>query len=220
MYLLTEQGTKTVLSAKGVRKATSRKAHAVDLLNTVEVKYSQLGEIGIISEIKLIDQHRQFKQNLQGLLFVESVCELLSIFVQEEVHEPGYFRNLENLLSITQPKRYKLLFAALLLRFLVISGNIPALDIDVVTEDKLDLDKAYRSSGPGYTNNQEESSKEQVSSRLIKSQLFILQSAFAAIDQLALSNEEQLELLQLHVSWLNTSTHTELRSLPMLIESA
>jgi DNA repair protein RecO len=92
VHLLASDGSRHVLIAKGVKKGTSRKAHAIDLLNYVQVKVSGKGDMPLITDIKLIDKFEGFKSSYKGLIFVQLICEVLHIFILEKQEEVGYFK--------------------------------------------------------------------------------------------------------------------------------
>lgn len=211
VHLLTEDGSRLALAAKGVRRATSRKAHAIDLLNKVNVKTTGSGELPTITEAKLINQHAQFKSNYEFITFTQFICEVVDIFVQELEEEKGYYRNLDNLLQISNPTKPLLLASSLMLRYLHISGHLPRLDQDVTTGEKLNQDMILSTPSPGFTSNPN-AGYNQISSRIVKVQKFILQSDFAEIEKLTLSAEEQLQLFSLHLQWIEFSLQVKLKS--------
>ncbi|MCA9379452.1 DNA repair protein RecO, partial [Candidatus Dojkabacteria bacterium] len=220
VHILTNDGSRLPVFARGVRKATSRKAHAIDLLNKVECKLVGTGSLSTVTEVKLLSQHGQFKRNYPLLMLSQLICEVIDIFAAEDQEEAGYYRNLENLLALQRPGRPILLAAAFILRYLYVSGHLPKLDSDVLSGEKLDIDNAYILMEPGYTSDSAKSSDRTIAPRLLKTQKFILQSDFAHIDKLALAKEEQLELFHLHRGWLEVVTDRELRSAQLFLEAS
>lgn len=218
IHMLTEDGSRLALAAKGVRRATSRKAHAIDVLNKVNVKTTGNSELATITEAKLINQHAQFKSGYELITFTQLICEIVDIFVQEFEEEKGYYRNLDNLLQLAHPTKLLLLSASLMLRYLYVSGHLPKLDQDVSTGDKLSEDMILSTPSPGYTSNANVGIN-QISSRVVKVQKFILQSDFAEIEKLNLSQEEQLQLFNLHLQWIEFSLQVKLKSTEIFLSA-
>jgi recombinational DNA repair protein (RecF pathway) len=54
IHLLSTKGSRFTLYAKGSRKEGSRKAHALDLLNLVTIKFGSKTDLGFINEVRLI----------------------------------------------------------------------------------------------------------------------------------------------------------------------
>ncbi len=213
---MTESGTKLAAAAPGVKRSTSRKAHAIDLLNTVSVKLAHGQGLDTITEVQLLSSHQQFKQDYPGLMFVELVCELVSLFLQEGQDEPGYYRNLANLLEVKAPHKLSLLAAAVILRFLHINGTLPKLSEDVYGGEELsNAELRFPTAEIGYTSRQEMAIGDAVSDRIYKTQRFILQYDFSAINRIDLSSAEQRQLLDLHLTWLELATDRQLKSAEM-----
>lgn len=220
LYLLDANGSQHTMVAKGVKKPKSRKAHAIDLLNKVEVKLSHGTGLALITEIKLLGNSRQFKSSYSGLLFVQLICEIIQEFAQEEHDEAGLYNNLDNLLSVTEPTKLALLAAALILRYLATSGNLPKLDQDIYTgSDIIEGVERYPALEIGYTATQRSQVMEAVPDRLYKVQKFILRSDFTQIQQIGLSEAEQIQLLRLHAYWLELMTGKQLKTLEMFLDT-
>lgn len=215
---LTDNGERMSVLAKGVRKSTSRKAHAVDLLNFVEIKTAGGKQLPILSEIKLLNNAQQFKQTYQGLMFVHLVSEVLHLCVQEGADETAYFKNVENLLLHSDGKRLALVAAAFLLRVLYLYGALSKLNEDINSGLELrENQPRYTTSDAGYSATPLSESQTPVSSRLPKSQKFILQHSFVDIAKLKLEETEQIELLQLHLDWLQKALDKELKSASLFL---
>lgn len=218
VYLLTEAGEKLTCVGKGARKSTSRKAHAIDLLNEVTIKTTgkASGREGLemITEARLLDQNLQWKKGLSHLAAAQLICELTDKFTQDGVAEQPLYLNLKNLLEVRQPKRPALLVAALLLRFLYTTGHLPQIDIDLTSGEKLSPEMTLHSPQIGYTH---EPIGEEVPTTVIKIQKYMLSHQFADIDNLAVNASQQLEILQLHNKWFEFALQTELKSLELFI---
>ncbi len=220
LYLLDQTGSQHTIVAKGIKKPKSRKAHAIDLLNQVEVKLTDSGGLPMITEIKLVNNPKQFKQDYAGLMFVQLICEIVQEFAQAEQNESGLYNNLENLLSVNSPSKYALLAAALILRYLATTGNLPKLDQDIyLGSGMIEGADRYPALEIGYTANQQSQIMEAVPDRLYKVQKFVLRSDFNQIHQLSLTPEEQLQLFRLHSYWLELLTGKQLKVQEMFLQA-
>lgn len=218
IHLLTKDGEQLSAIAHGVRKVSSRKAYAVDLCNQVRVKLNTGFNLPTVSEIKLTNNYPSFKKDGVGLMFVQFICELSDVFSQPEHPEPGLYNNIINLLSVYNPKKFGLLAAALVLRYLNLSGNLPRLDDDILLSGTMETNTTrYTTEAIGYTSNSQ--SGELISSRIYKVQKFILRSDFTSIHKLDITQSEELQLLNLHLQWLEISLGVKLRTSGMFIQS-
>lgn len=220
VHFINEQGSRQVMVAKGVGKPNSRKAYSIDLLNQVKLKLATGLGLPLATEVKLVRTPDVFKQSYAGFMLVNLVCEIVDVFVQEEHDEPGYYLNLDNLLQIRSDERLTLLAAAFLLRFLYISGNVPRLNEDIYGGMTLnETDPRYLTPDIGYTSQPAFAQGDNVSDRIVKAQRFILNHDFATIQKLALTPAEQLQLLTIHVNWLEVAFGKQLKSLSMFLEA-
>lgn len=208
--------------AKGIKKAKSRKAHAIDLLNFVQVKLVQgKGSLPILTEVRLINDFNKFKQTYSGLMFTQQVCELIKFFAEEGQEDPGIYQNIWNLLENALPEKYPLLLATLILRLLYNSGNLPKLNEDVITAENLPADSLRLSANPiGYTAEPAAaSSQEPISDRLYKVQRFIINQDYRLVQSIQLTQLEEMQLYNLHLNWLQNTLERELRTAPMFIQA-
>jgi len=212
VHILASDGSRRVVIAKGVKKSTSRKAHAVDLMNLVQVKTTGRSNMPLVTDIKLLDKYERFKKTYKGLLFAQLVCEILHFFVQEEQEEVGYYRNVVNMLS-AKAEKLDLLAAGLIIRFLYLSGNLPKLNEDIHDgSDILPTDDRFPNLEIGYTRDSNLATAPAISDRIFKAQRFILKNDFVTIQRLDLSDEEQKQMLSLHIDWLQKVTEREIKS--------
>lgn len=219
IYILDSQGNKITASVPGVKKANSRKAYAIDLLNLIEFKASESGQMSTITEAKLLTSPVQLKQDLAGLQFVQLIAEITGNFAQENNSEVGYYNNLVNLLQIADTSKLTLIAAAYILRCLYLSGSLPNLQFDEVNDVSIDSSKnIYLAEGGGYTNFQSED-KSEISVRLYKSQQFCLRYDFNKISKLELSKEEQLKLLGHNLDLAEKVLSRQVRSAKMFLET-
>lgn len=219
VHLLLENGSHKVVIAKGVKKPTSRKAHAIDLLNSVSCKVvAGRGPLDVLTEVKLLSQNSKFKQDYKGLLFVQAVSEVINIFAQEDQQEPGYYNNLVNMLSVPEINRLPLLLSAFILRYLYLSGDLPKLNEDIHTTEPIsEQEKRYQTHIIGYTKDAKLSIGEVIPERIYKTQRFILKQNFSTIQRVDLEPEEQLKMLKIHLDWLRILTNKELVAIKMFL---
>jgi DNA repair protein RecO len=216
IHILTESGAKLAAAVPGVKRSTSRKAHAIDLLNAVSLKLTSGKNLDTVTEAHLVNSHPSFKQDYAGLLFTQLVCEILSIFLQEEQEEPAYYRNLSNLLEVNVPHKYLTLISGLILRLLHINGVLPKLSEDVLSGEEIEAGiQRYPTDDIGYTSRSEVARGESVSDRLYKTQRFMLLYDFSQINRINLTPEEQLQLFDLHLKWLELAVDHEIKSAAM-----
>lgn len=218
VHILAADGSRISCVAKGVRKQTSRKAHAVDLLNLVEVKLNQLGELPMVNEIKLVEQANQFKLTYPDLILSQFICELINLSVHEAEAEVGFYRNVKALVEVKKVTRPLMLASALMLRFLYVGGHLPPLGQDVGSGEKLGASGAWFLPEGGYSTD-EVANADFVPARLIKTQHFMLENTFAQAQNVALSPEEQVQLFQIHVQWTQAALQAELKSAKILLEA-
>jgi len=212
VHILASDGSRRVVIANGVKKSTSRKAHAVDLMNLVQVKTTGRSNMPLVTDIKLLDKYERFKKTYKGLLFAQLVCEILHLFVQEEQEEIGYYRNVINMLS-AKAEKLDLLAASLIIRFLLLSGNLPKLNEDIHDgSDILPTDDRFPNLEIGYTRDSNLATAPAISDRIFKAQRFILKNDFVTIQRLDLDEEEQKQMLALHIDWMQKVTEREIKS--------
>jgi len=221
IHVLTENGAKLAAAVPGVKRSTSRKAHAIDLLNTVSLKLTSGKNLDTVTEAHLLSNHASFKENYAGLLFTQLICEILSIFLQEEQEEPAYYRNLSNLLEVNQPHKYLLLVSGLILRLLQINGILPKLSEDIFGGAEIEPGiQRYPTDDIGYTTRPEAARGDGISDRLYKTQRFILQHDFSQINRINLTFDEQLTLFDLHLKWVEQAVDVQLKTAVMFRQAA
>lgn len=225
VHVLKYTGEREVLVAKGIKRSTSRKAHAIDLFNLIE--YSTIkgnADLATITEVKLVNGAEKFKQDYQGLLFVQAVCEVVNTFVAQDQEDPAYYKNLINLLEVHQPNLAQML-AALILRFILASGDLPKLNEDVHTaEDILPGELRYTTNMIGYTKAGNAAGLgvevgEAVPDRIYKVQKFIITHDFNSINTLSLTPQEQQQMLSIHMQWLRLFVQKDLPACDLFFNS-
>lgn len=222
LHLLDEQGIKVPCVAKGAKKPTSRKAHAIELLNLIDLKFSESNKgLPIIAELKLKQEPTLFKSSLVGIMWLQLIAEIIGFFAQEGQEQPALYRNLENLLNVKSDKSLPLLAAGFLLRLMYINGDIPNLNRDLESDSKLTAaENIYANpEQPGYVLKQPYPGLEPIPNRLLKTQLFMLQYDFQQLQKIDLSLPEQIQLLQLHHDWFRHTIGKELITIKSFIQA-
>ena len=93
--LFSENHGKVELVAKGVRKITSRRAAACELLNLVEFQSVRTAKNFILTEVRLIDSFEHLKRELSHIKKVFLMCELLDAVLPAGVRHPDVFDLIE-----------------------------------------------------------------------------------------------------------------------------
>jgi DNA repair protein RecO len=218
LHVITTQGNKVVCYAKGTRKQNSRKAHALDLLNLVTLKVSSKTELAFVNEVKLMSSQRSRLSSLHGLMTIQMVCELLEQFSYNE-DQPQLFIWLENLIPVINDQDNLLLVSNLAIRLLALQGMLPQLKEDALTGQEILSDsRQITPETIGYINSQV-LDQNPVSDRLVKCQLFMLRNPFGEVIKLGLSRTEQLQLLDMHLNWVEQYSERRLKSRQVFLQS-
>lgn len=201
VHILAADGDKHPILVKGVKKSTSRKAHAIDLLNLVEVKAAAGVQVPVADDVKLQNNFSIIKKNYKGLCFVQSVCELFAMQAQEGVEDVAIFDLLNSSLPVVTPDNLDLMLAYIYLRMIKLSGNLPELSIDVVIGDQIDSSKnIYWQIPVGFTNDPSEQDLL-VPSTIYKSLRFLEICSGPQAAQLSLTLAQQKQILRIVFSW-------------------
>lgn len=201
VHILASDGDKHPILIKGVKKSTSRKAHAIDLLNLVEVKAASGVQVPVADDVKLQNKFSAIKKNYKGLCFVQAVCELFTMQAQEGVEDTAIFELLNSTLPVVDPDNLDLMLAYIYLRMIKLSGNLPELSIDVITGDQIESAKnVYWQIPVGFTNDQSEQ-ELLVSTAIYKSLRFLEICSGPQATQLSLNTQQQKQILKIVFSW-------------------
>ena len=218
VHVLSTKGVRATMYARGARKETSRKAYAIDLLNLVSVKLDRTkSELPYVNEIRLFSSQRPRLTTLHGLTTIQIVAELMDKFCLEEEEQPFLFILLENLVPYINEQNNVLLIAALALRLLQHAGGLPNLSHDVLN-GALILADSQRVLAPeiGYT---VRDGGQIISDRIYKVQRFILDNGFIEVLKLNLQPTELMQLLHIHLNWVETFIESPLRTRDIFTKS-
>lgn len=93
--LFTQNNGKIEVVAKGVRKISSRRAAACELLNLIEFQAVKTSKNLILTEVKLIDSFEHLKNELTNIKKVFLMCELLEAVLPVAVRHQEVFDLIE-----------------------------------------------------------------------------------------------------------------------------
>jgi DNA repair protein RecO (recombination protein O) len=93
--IFTKNHGKIEVVAKGIRKITSRRAAACELLNLVEFQSVRTAKNFILTEVRLIDSFEHLKRELAHIKKVFLMCELLDAVMPAGVRHPDVFDLIE-----------------------------------------------------------------------------------------------------------------------------
>lgn len=117
--IFTRYHGKIEVVAKGVRKITSRRAGAVELLNLVEFQSVRSHRNYVLTEVKLIDSYDELKKEITHIKKVFLMCELIDAVLPKEQRHPDIFDLIERAArKIAEDEKNILYFQAKLLTLL------------------------------------------------------------------------------------------------------
>lgn len=201
LHLLTDTGSKLSLIAKGVKKTASKKAHAIDLLNLVEVKVENGTQLPLLSEIKLINAFSHLKKDYLGLCFTQAACEIISQTAQEEIDEPILWQIIHETLLKTTPENIRLSISQIYLKSFQILGLLPDLSTDPESGDAINSEEEIGFLLPYGFTNQPTEKEQKVSTAVYKAIRFIAVAETNQCFKLQLDQEKQKELFRIVHLW-------------------
>jgi DNA repair protein RecO len=123
--LISDSGKKYTHILKSIKSPKSRKAHAVDICNLVELKKKSGYSMEMVTDIKLLDEFEELKRDPRGLFYIQGLCEIVDNFAYEEVENEELFKDLITLLRHSNGNNYKFKIAILIIRHIQESGYMP-----------------------------------------------------------------------------------------------
>lgn len=217
IYLVSEEGEKVALLAKNVKKQTSKRAQSIEIGNLVRAKYIGGYNISILTDIKILNEFLHWKRDFKNMIYLQLICEIVNQYVHEEIKEEKIFTVLVDILS-QQSARLEYLTSIFIIKVLNITGHLPELDKDIFTYEDIDSQNAYLSLGQiGYIRDGAKAYKK-VPDRIYKTQRFVLNSNIQNALKINLTEEEEKELLKLHMDWFEISIDKKLKSREILRE--
>lgn len=89
--IFTKNHGKIEVMARGVRKITSRRSSAVELLNLIEFQSVRSHKNYILTEVKLIDSFEELKREIIHIKKVFLMCELIDAVLPQGARHPDVF---------------------------------------------------------------------------------------------------------------------------------
>lgn len=217
--ILDEHGKKISAIAKGVKKQNSRKAHSIEIGNYIKAGILQGYSTPLITEASLINEHSNWKINLQTITSLQFICEIIDNFAFEENKDPEIFNLLEEVLS-KDPQKLTLTLSYFILKLLEHSGNLPEINYYVNTGEPIIVGEGYFSEGIiGYVTQDASNYENKINPLIYKSQRFILSSNLQSVLRLELPEELANSMFRVHLSWLNQVLGKKLKSVDLLMKA-
>lgn len=208
-HILTSEGNKVSVVAKSVRNKSGKRSSLIEIGNFVEVKVLEGYNLPILTEIKVINEFREFKNDYNLIVILQVAMEIVDKFAYEGIEDSSLFINLVDLLSSKELKKSISIF---ILKVLSDSGHL--FDINRFVDSNVEISKDdkifYSLDAPGYLSNSE--GNILLEPRIFKSQKFFLQTEFKDSVRLSLEDSEWAELLKLHIRWFEQIMDIKLKS--------
>jgi len=201
IHILIQNGSKVAMLAKGVKKSTSKKSHAIDLLNLIEAKAEKGVQLSLLTDTKLINSFSGLKQDYLGLCFTQSVCEILNSVAQEEVEDPLIWQTILSILEKAETTNLHFALSILYLKSLQILGLMPDLSLDPETGDQVVSDHPIGFVIPFGFTNQPTENEQQVSVGVYKAIRFMALADTSKCFQLDLDESQQKEMFKILHIW-------------------
>lgn len=209
--IVDSSGKKVALLAKGVRQHSSKRSQSIEVGNLIKVKFVKGYNVGILTDIKVVEDNRDWKSEVENILYLQMLCEVISYFCFEENTEPKLYNLIVETLS-AKTTRLKFLVAIFGLKLLDITGNLPELDRDVKTSDELSSKEAVLAMGAiGYTKSLDEPPTENTQ-KIYKTQRYCLLNNISESLKINLEENEDSQLLQLSLNWIELVIDKQIKS--------
>ncbi len=122
---ISSSGKKSTFILKSIKSPKSRKAHAVDISNYVEIKTKSGYSMPLITDIKLLDEFETLKKDHNGIFYIQGLCEIADNLAYEEVENESLYLDLLFLLQKCKSEEYKFLIAIFLIKHIQEAGYMP-----------------------------------------------------------------------------------------------
>lgn len=135
--ILTQHNGKIDVLAKGVRKASSKRAAHIELLNKISFQAVSRGQSTrpVLTEVQIGSTHAGLKSTLEHLKILFLMCELLSVLCPYRERQEEIFHLLDKTLSQMQTDTYKLAVQSFQVKLLVSLGYWDPARVFVDAED-------------------------------------------------------------------------------------
>jgi DNA repair protein RecO (recombination protein O) len=222
LNIINTDGSKTSLLAKGAKKSTSRKAHSIELCNQVEIKIIEGYQIPIISEIKVLNEFIDWKNNDAGMLLAQLFCEI----IDKLCFENNVDKNLYNIFfeSLKNSHINKLITAnAFILKAIWHTGSINSIVLSAVSGKALNAEDVYFTNQlAGYVSKEDlnkniELHGESIKPVIPKLQKFLIENPLQNVGKIDVNNEHLMKMLQINLDWFEIITEQRLKSKSIIL---
>jgi DNA repair protein RecO len=125
--LISNTGKKYTHILKSIKSPKSRKAHAVDICNLIELKKKSGYSLEMVTDIKLLDEFEELKRDPRGLFYIQGLCEIVDNLAYEEVENKQLYDDLVDLLHNSNGNNYKFKIAILIIKHISEAGYMAEL---------------------------------------------------------------------------------------------
>ncbi len=223
IYLIDNLGQKNTMLAKGAKKQNSKKGPAMELGNHITAKVIEGYNIPLITDVKLNHEFLGWKQDYQKMIFLQFFCEVIDKFTFEQNVDARLFKILYNVLS-SNTDRIIYLAGIFLINILDITGHLPELNECVVTSDAIKPEGIYSIRDyVGYVSDSVAKKPgiyaEKITDRIVKTQKFIIDHSIHDALKVSLTKEEEKQLFNIEINWIETVLEKELKSKSILLST-
>lgn len=216
------KGRKISVLCKGVRKPNSKKAYSIDLGNLVQASIVEGYAIPLLTEVKLINEFREWKNEIKKITILQFMCEIVDKFAFDDNPDFELYQLFHDVLN-TNTDRSLFAAAGFCLEVLKITGHLPDLDQSISTEDEITPEGIYSVHGEiGYisdqTNDSTYSTTDPVSINIYKTQKYILNKGTLNALKINLSPEETDKMFRINSNWMELAIENKLKSKEILLK--
>lgn len=214
--IITQNGEKLTLLAKGAKRSRSRKKYAIELGNLVNLSINQKYNIPIITEVKLLNEPIAWKNEFRTLVLLQLVCEILDTLTREGDEDSRFFLYTQQILYILNDN-IEFNLAIWMLFLLKINGNLGNLKESVMTGlPVLQEEASIVSNKIGYINLMESEQSKKVDAKLIKIQLYALKTNIFSCNNIKIDDSLVSSLFSLHLNWIEIAIDKKLKTKQLL----
>lgn len=217
IYVIDTEGSKNIFLAKGAKKSTSKKAHSIELCNFVDIKGVTGYNIPVVTEIRVLDEYIQWKNDKVGMLIIQMFCEIIDKLCYEDNKDKDLYSIISEILK-NYTSNILILTNVFLLKILWHTGSMPSITTNAITGYTLNSENlVFCNQVAGYITKEDLSRDvsligEQIPSRLAKSQKFIIENNIQKSFSLMLTTEDLYKMIQIELDWFEILTEQRLKS--------
>jgi DNA repair protein RecO len=210
--MISSKGSRLTTYAKSLKSAKSKKSSSIEFGNLVSAKVIHGYNIPILGDVKVLNENRIWKKDLESINLLQMMCEVIDKFVFEEAEEPQIFEIFkETLESANGNKIFST--AIFLLKILLVTGNLPKLNESVDTGEDLAPESIFISNDQaGFVSDTSPINYGKVEERIYKTQRYMEKHGIRDILRINLTREELIKMLKLHIRWIELVIENELKS--------